>query len=1613
MIDPDANLVDYVDDYVHGLLDTDDAARIANYCETSAVGRAALVEANQRLAVLNSLPPSIATSDLIDRVMAQVDQVERRAEGRWRLYARGVYALAAAAALVLSCVSLYYLNLQPSPLGLRLLGQNQWMPDTQVTVRVAAWDMQRGTPQTGVQVSFNLIDRRRSQRVSLADAVTDKHGNVAPELQVPSWPDGEYELEIATDYRGQREVLARPIQLRRNWRVMLTTDKPVYQPGQTIRLRCLGLQRPQGLPVAGQNTEFEIYDPKGNLIFRRQDVTSRYGIAATDCPLAAEVIEGNYRIVCRVADTASETTVSVQKYVLPKFRINIQVDKSFYSPGDTVNGQIHAEYFFGKPVGQAQVEIVAKDAGFGQKPIASLQLKTDPEGRAAFSFRLPERLAGTETEGGMTKFQVAATVIDTAGQSQSRALSRTVAAEPIQVTIIPEGGQLTKGLANRVFVVTQYADGQPAICRLAISGLDREVSTNDAGIAVIEVENSTAAKEFRIRAQDAQGRSGRRATTLTAVDQAADFVLRTDQAVYNGGQSIELEVLAQGPEPVFVDLIKDGQMVGSQTIDVIDGFGQLTIDLPPEVAGVVQIVAFRAGNSSSPVRRSRAIVVQPARQLQIQATWDQAEYRPGQRARLQFQLRDEQGQPSPGALSLHAVDEAVYSVLTQGATLEQAFYLLEHEALQPLYQFQPQWSPRALPQLSDEAQASWHLALFSLTATFATDVNALPPDYWQQSTDQTAAFDADSVAPAGRPATTASQDSLPYSLSGESYSDKARPVWRVRHQMLAWLVIAWCGLFAVTALLLWPRLLSMVLYSVALTLLTMMTMAILLLLVLLIAGCGAPDGPVPPPAKDYQYGPPITQPTQPSPPAAQPNATNTQAAVRTREWFPETLLWRPELITDDQGVATLEIDLADSITTWRVNAAAINSAGRMGGAEFPLTVFQPFFIDLNLPVAVTRGDKFALPVVLYNYQDKVQMIKMQLKAADWYQVLDNWQDSPPDIQRRELPDNQGWEWELELQPGEVRSWTIPLHMLQSGTHTWEILAQGDAESDAIRRTITVLPEGEPREEVINGPLGSAPVERTWQVPTTATSASGSVVLKLYPSSFSQCLEGLEGIFRLPSGCFEQTSSTTYPNVLALQFLRRVGKIEPAVELRARHYIHLGYQRLLGFETPSGGFEWFGRGQGDLCLTAYGLLQFRDMAEVHDVDPKLLERTTRWLLARQNSDGSWHPSSRAGRPTPTAILETTAYVGWAVANSPALDPNARQRLVDFLTDQSPQRINSPYTLALVLQALRSLDPQHSQLSAYRMRLASLQQRSQNGEVGWWSAPPTARTLFLGNGQVAVVETTALAILALQDAPSQQTTVSRALKWLIDRRDGHGTWGSTQATVLALQALLATADLKPTSNGQPSDLALQVHWNDQLIRDWTIPADQADVVQLLPLGQGLEPGSSHRLKLSYRGDRPLQYQLVLRHSAMTATKHNDQDPDATPLSLRVNYDRQSLPVNATLQVNVQVTNHLTQTTPMVMVELPIPTGFTVERKAWDDYVSARTIAKYELVGTRILVYLREISPQETMTLDYQLRAIQPVDVAVEGGAVYEYYQPETLYRSHPLRLVVEPAGKVAFP
>ena len=120
--------------------------------------------------------------------------------------------------------------------------------------------------------------------------------------------------------------------------------------------------------------------------------------------------------------------------------------------------------------------------------------------------------------------------------------------------------------------------------------------------------------DWTIQATDDQGRTGQPAGSPGVRTQiAGDYLVRTDKAVYDGGEPVRVLVLAGGVEPVFLDLIKDGQTVLSDSIAVAQGRGDRTIDLPPELFGTSCLARYRYGPEGLPVQESRVIYVRPAR----------------------------------------------------------------------------------------------------------------------------------------------------------------------------------------------------------------------------------------------------------------------------------------------------------------------------------------------------------------------------------------------------------------------------------------------------------------------------------------------------------------------------------------------------------------------------------------------------------------------------------------------------------------------------------------------------------------------------------------------------------------------------------------------------------------------------------------------------------------------------------------------------------------------------------------------------------------------------------------------------------------------------------------
>ena len=417
----------------------------------------------------------------------------------------------------------------------------------------------------------------------------------------------------------------------------------------------------------------------------------------------------------------------------------------------------------------------------------------------------------------------------------------------------------------------------------------------------------------------------------------------------------------------------------------------------------------------------------------------------------------------------------------------------------------------------------------------------------------------------------------------------------------------------------------------------------------------------------------------------------------------------------------------------------------------------------------------SIPVAAYNYSGERGDVSLELQPGDWYRLVE---DSPSKT--------------LAAEPGRVGGSQFTLEATRIGKFQLTLSARmgGTARrADIVVREIEVVPNGREQSQVFNGRLDTA-VAHTVLFPAAAIPDASAILVRLYPGPLSQVIEGMDSILRMPGGCFEQTSSSTYPNVLALDYMKRTKKLTPEVHAKAEGFIANGYQRLLTFEVPGGGFSWFGQAPANKILTAYGLMEFADMAKVYDVDPRLIQRTQQWLAAQQQPDGSWKPDTQfinegATNRFNSDVLRITAYLAWSLQNTGFQGP-AVEKARQFVAAHMGEKADS-YTLAVVANFAADYGKDRGFTSQAVQLL--LDAHIEKGDDAWWDAEQTS---VYATGESAAVETTGLAVQALLKSGQASAVAGKALHYIASKKNATGAWSTTQATIMALRAVLLSTE-----------------------------------------------------------------------------------------------------------------------------------------------------------------------------------------------------------------------------
>ena len=1336
----------------------------------------------------------------------------------------------------------------------------------------------------------------------VAQALAQIQGRGDVPVDVPAKAaEGDYQLQFAAgSFQDQS-----PVRVEDGTLLFLESDKPIYKPGQTIHFRVLTLD-PQLRPVATPAT-VDLSDAKGLKVYKKDVQTDEYGMATLDVPLSTEPNLGVWKATARAGKRTAQLDVRVERYVLPKYEVEVSLPKDWVLASEQIAGSVSAEYSYGKPV-QGEVQIKAMRYVGTWQEYASVSPQLDAGGKAEFKLPPAQYVAGVPGSGGMGNVSLEVTVREkSTGYEEKTSKLLTVAATPTVLRVIPESVSFKPGLPLSLLILAETPDGKPvdANVRLDLAytkgDFNRTRETQQVAVkggkALLKVTPPSDAISLTL------GASADRATTSLVLQSGYSpsgtfvHVEQTSTGALKVGDRAKFHVTAtREASNFYYEVIARGSVIYSDVSKSPD----VEIGLTPQMAPLARLLVYQILPTSEVAADYVPFSVEGKYPQNVQVAFSREEVKPGEAVDVSVQT---EGQARVG---LAAVDRSVFILAENRLNLQQVFDELERLYQRPQAELhslgQPAAGPVPLPVPGPAAGPVRPGIAPAAPVPFVPDPFA--------GGNVTTRGAKEVFGDAG--VVVLSNQQVP---AGKEYQAPQR------------------RLFGEAAGAAGPAL----------------------------AGVPAPAATAAPAAQKAAEAPRT---------AAADRAGDADLAEvqRVRQFFPETWLWET-LATDASGKATRRVEAPDSITTWMLRAVALSKSSGLGVGEAQLRVLQPFFVQVDLPYAVIRGEEFPVKVALYNYQAQPEEFVVELEKADWFDLLD------PASARVQVGANDLGGASFRIRPSKL------------GVNKLKVTARSRSTADAVVKELIVEPEGVQREIVENLVLSGASTRQLdVAFPDGVIEGSPRAYIALTGSYLTQTVEGLEGLLKMPFGCGEQNMILFAPNVFVTRYLKETGQTKPEVMAKAEHLMITGYQRELTYRRGDGSFSAFGNSdkEGSLWLTAFVLKTFAQAKDVIFVDDAVLASAKAWIGKQQKADGSFEPVGfvhhqelLGGLSGKTAL---TAYL--AIALKEAGDDAASARAVRYL-EGALDSTEDPYALAIGAYALGlARSPKAGSVADRLLKLG----KESDGGLSWGEGPrepepaakPAPGLVPPRPNQSAAIETTGYALLAFLEK-GDRLTASRAARWLVSRRNAYGGFGSTQDTVVGLQALT-----KYASTGRADvDATVRLRagsWQKEV----RVAPQNADVLQIfeVPLGSPLS------VEVSGKGQVVLQ--SVRRFNVPDAAERRQ-----SVFQLKVDYGAGKVEVNDLIDVTATVKYTPPEPIPagMVVLDVAVPTGFAPETPTLDDLTKRQAkVKRYDVAGRKVVFYVEDMAPEEEITLSFKARALYPVRAQAVASQAYSYYRPD---------------------
>ncbi|XP_077418517.1 complement C5 [Vanacampus margaritifer] len=537
-----------------------------------------------------------------------------------------------------------------------------------------------------------------------------------------------------------------------------------------------------------------------------------------------------------------------------------------------------------------------------------------------------------------------------------------------------------------------------------------------------------------------------------------------------------------------------------------------------------------------------------------------------------------------------------------------------------------------------------------------------------------------------------------------------------------------------------------------------------------------------------------------------------------RTFFPESWLWETKPITGSE--ISISRTLPDSLTTWELKAIGMFRDGMCVSDTARVSVRLPLSVDVPLPYQVIRGEQLELSGSVYNQQADSVTFCVTLTAGPQVCLL---KSEPAGAGLR----SSVCQWSLLPAKGAAKV-TFTLMGLEAGEHklTFTLKTDSRGTQDVLEKNLRVVPEGVRMEDSSGGildPQGLYGSEKMTVVlknrppanvvPNTDVERMLTIHGEVLGDFLAVVLdpEGLRQLLNLPSGSLEAELGRVLPLALVYQFLeatRTWDSLDGDMRKNSAHIrqkIKEGLVSISSFRRGDSGYSMWTRREGSTWLTAAAVGTLASVDPVCQVDRQVLAQSVSWLIRNaQNADGSFSDSSafRGSKFMAEGAepMERSLYLTSLVLIALRRASGIRERILQLkfhddsmrsaanYISQHAKSVKSVYVRALATYALTLYDPNHAISVALFNSLETLaRQQGQPVVLRYWEESDTASDRLRPDQSAGLaLETTAYVLLSALlkgRIPYAKPIVS----WLTqDQHYGRG-FHSVQATVLTLEAL----------------------------------------------------------------------------------------------------------------------------------------------------------------------------------------------------------------------------------